>query len=279
MKKLYILLILFFIVSCSDSKNNKAVWIQNTKNQNIYLQVDGLNSSNSHKLAIIQHGLASDMNHNVVQTAKKAFLDANYVVITFDSRYSLGEGNNDVEKVRLRTFENDLKTVAHWAKTQPFYAEPFAISGHSLGGASVIKFAAEYPEKVNILIPVAPVISGELWEESCMESLKDFCVEWKEKGTYIYTDKKNHKKAVIPYEVISDIGNYDALMMAPEIKADVLLIEAQNDILINPADLEKLSERLNNGSLSIIKSADHNFSKSKNQADLYKTITDFLATE
>ena len=276
MRKVYILVFLLFIVACSAFQNNEEVWIQNVQNQSIYIKVDGLENASYHKLAIIQHGLASDMNHKVVQTAKKAFLDDNYVVVTFDARYSLGEGNNDVEKVRLRTFVQDLETVAAWAKTQPFYSEPFALSGHSLGGASVMDFTAKYPEKVNILVPVAPVVSGKLWEKSCMKNLKDFCVQWKETGNYEYIDEVSNKKAIIPFAVVSDIDNYNAVISAPAIKADVLLIGAENDIIINDEDLKNVSKAIKNGNFAIIKSADHNFKTNQNQTDLYKTISNFL---
>ncbi|MFR1031633.1 MAG: hypothetical protein ACLSE6_03540 [Alphaproteobacteria bacterium] len=36
-----------------------------------------------------QHGLASNMEHPAVQTAKQAFLDKGYLFINFDSRHSL----------------------------------------------------------------------------------------------------------------------------------------------------------------------------------------------
>ena len=81
------------------------------------------------------------MNHQVVQTAKQVFLDHGYAVVTFDARYSLGESYGDVSNVSLNTLLEDLKTVIDWAKTQPFYHEPFAVSGHSLGAAATILYS------------------------------------------------------------------------------------------------------------------------------------------
>jgi alpha/beta superfamily hydrolase len=216
------------------------------------------------------------MEHGVVQTAKKAFLDSGYVVIAFDSRYSLGEGNNDVEKVRLSTFAADLETVVNWAKTQSFYSEPFALAGHSLGGASVINFGAKYPAQVDVLIPITPVISGNLWESSCMLNMTDFCRQWQQNKTYKYTDPQNHKTAIIPYAVVTDSKKYNAYVIAPQIKAKTLLIAAENDIVISPSDVQKLAKITPTGKYIMVKSADHNFENKKNKISLYQTITSFL---
>jgi len=276
MKKIRIFLFLIFITSCSSVTPTNEIRIQNAQNQDIYIKIDGLDNSKYHKLAIIQHGLASNMNHQAVQAAKKAFLNHHYVVVTFDSRYSLGDGNNDVEKVRLQTFEEDLQTVINWVKQQPYYHEPFALAGHSLGGASVLIFSAQYADAVETLIPITPVISGNLWEKSCMQNLGQFCRRWKQNGTYEYTDPQNHKTAIIPYIVVTDSKTYNANRIAPQIKAETLLIAAQNDIIIAEKDVQKLASSIKNGDSVVINASGHNFETKQNQTDLYQTITTFL---
>lgn len=273
MKKFYILILLIFTISCNISSYPANLWISNTQNEQLYVSIDGMNNISHHKLAILQHGLASNMNHVAIQTAKKAFLDNHYVVITFDSRHSLGKSDNEVEKVRLQTFYEDLQTVVNWAKTQKFYQEPFALAGHSLGGASVLMFAAQYPDKVSTLIPITPVISGDLWEKSCMKNMTDFCHEWKQNEFYQYTDLKSRKTVNIPYAVITDSKNYNAQKIAPQIKAKTLLIGAQNDIITDEKDFPDLV----NGNKLVINSSGHNFENIQNQNDLYQAITAFLA--
>ena len=251
MRKYLIIVFLCFLSACSYL-NQKDIQIKNAQNQTLYVKVDGLENAKYHKLAFIQHGLASYMEHQVVQTAKRAFLDNNYTVVTFDSRYSTGESGNDVEKARLSTFEEDITTVIDWAKTQPFYSEPFALSGHSLGGASVLQYSTEHPEQINLLIPVAPVISGQLWEISCMHNLTDFCRQWKQNGTYEYTDKQNGRTVQIPYAVVTGCKNYNAYQSAAKITAATLLIGAQKDIIIDADDLQKLAKSISAGKSVII---------------------------
>ena len=277
MRKLYIAFFCIFVVSCANFSQPTEVWIKNSQNENIYIKIDGLQNASHHKLAFIQHGLASNMQHPAVQMAKQAFLDHNYVVITFDSRYSLGNSGNNVEKVSLSSFEEDLQTVIDWAKTQPFFSKPFALAGHSLGGASVIQYSAHHPDDIAVLIPITPVISGNLWEKSCFANLSDFCHQWQQNGTYEYTDENNHKTALISYDIITKSKSFNAYQLAPIITAQTLLIAAENDIIINPADVKRLSRTFPKPSQAVVvPDSGHNFEKEQHQHELYSDITSYL---
>lgn len=276
MKRFYAFFLLLFIISCSHLRASNCFFIKNSQNEKIYVKIDGLQNIPFHKLVFIQHGLAANLDHQVVQTIKKAFLDSNYVVVTFDSRYSLGHSGDNVQKARIATFEDDLKNVINWAKTQSFYIEPFALSGHSMGGYTVLKYSADNNTKVNLLIPVAPVISGDLWEKSCMQNMTSFCQDWKKTGFYEYTERKTNKTAIIPYAIITDSKNENAYNFASKIKANTLLISAQNDIVINSKDVHKLEKFIDNTNFSTISSSGHNFESEQNQTDLYNTIKQFL---
>lgn len=267
--------VLVLLTACAkESLPPKEAWIKDAREEPVYLRVDGLENAGNEKLAIIQHGLASNMEHPAVQTAKKAFLDNGYVVVTFDARYSLGKSGNDVSKVRLQTFEEDLKMVVDWAGKQKFYHEPFALAGHSLGGAAVLLYAAENPAKVGQLVPITPVVSGRRWEDSCMVNMTDFCKNWKKNGFY------NYQTAVIPYAVVEEAKSYDALKLAGGIKADTLLVTAEDDNVIRPRDVEELYKALpGQKSFEIVPQSGHNFQTGQNRQDLYKAIAGFLQAE
>lgn len=277
MKKIIFFVFLFFFeVSCEHLSDYKDVWIKNAQNESIYVQAEGLQNTDNHKLAIMQHGLASSKEHPAILMAKKAFLNNGYVVITFDSRYSLGKGNNDVQKVSLSTFEEDLKTVLEWTKKENFYHEPFALVGHSLGGASVLKYSQNYPDEVDTLVLIAPIIGGDLWEKTCFSKLSGFCQTWKKNGTYEYTDPKSRKKAIVPYGVITTSRDYNAFLFASQIKAKTLLIGTQNDVVVTVEDVEKIAKLFKNAQNKTIVLSSHNFEKRQNQEDLYQEINHFL---
>ena len=277
MKKICVAVFLIFAVSCAYLSKSKEVWIKNEQNETLYIRVDGADNASEKKLVFIQHGLASNMGHKAVQAAKKAFLDNHYTVVTFDDRYSLGNSGNNVQFVSLKSFEKDLDTVIAWAKKQSFYSEPFALAGHSLGGASVLQYGADHPNQVNLLVPITPLISGKLWEKSCMENMEEFCKAWKQHGSFEYIDEKSHKTAIIPYKVITESKSYNAYALAPKITAKTLIIAGEKDNVINKDEVEKLAKSLNAESkAAVISKSGHNFENGKNQAELYQTIKDFI---
>lgn len=271
MPKFWIGVLFIFLTACVQKKLPQEVWIQNAHNESIYLQVDEQEHVADKKSVIIQHGLASDMEHPVIQTVKKAFLDKGYSVITFDSRNAMGKSDGQVANGRLSTYEEDLDTVVNWVKNQNFYGGRLVLAGHSLGGASVLRYAAEHPDEVETLVLITPVVSGQKWEESCMANMPDFCGKWKEEGEYEY------RNAVIPYAVVEEAKSYDALKFAPKIQSEVLLITTDNDRVIVPKDVKELSETFAvPQKLEIIKQAGHNFTGKQSRQDLYQTIVQFL---
>ena len=269
MKKFYTVVLTFILISCSFLNNERNVWLQNNQGQSIHIKIY---NESGNKLAFILHGLASDMNHQVVETAKNAFLDNGYTVVTFDARYSLGESYGNVSNVSLSTFLEDLETVVNWAKKQDFYHDPFAVAGHSLGGAATILYSHNN-DNISFLIPIAPVTGGRQWENSCMKNMPDFCKQWKEKGYYEY--KPNDKSVNIFYTVVDEAKSYNALELAQNIKAPALFIIAENDRVIEEKDVQNVA-RLMKAKITKISQSTHNFTKKQNQDDLYKAIYDFI---
>lgn len=260
-----------FLAACAGSGQPREVWLQNAQSETIYLQIDGYETADSGKLAVIQHGLASSFAHPAVQAAKQAFLDNGYLVITFDSRYSLGKSDGSVIDVRLSTFEDDLKTVLAWAKKQDFYGEPFALAGHSLGGASVLQYAAQNPALVAKVVPITPVVSGKRWEAGCLAYMPDFCKNWKKNGFY------NYQTEVIPYAVVEEAMSYDAVRAAKDIRAQTLLITVADDHVIVPQDVKDLYQALGaDKSLGVVSAGGHNFKTEQSRQDLYHLIAEFL---
>ena len=272
MKKIHVVLFLFILTACIGQEPSRENWLKNSANEIIYVQVEGYEHRRNKKIAFIQHGLASNLEHSAVQTAKKAFLDNGYLVIIFDSRYSMGKSDGEVINVRLATFKKDLETVINWAKKQNFYREPFILAGHSLGGASVLQYSAENASVIDAVIPITPVVSGVTWENSCMFYMPDFCKDWKKKGFY------NYQPVVLPYTVVEEAKNYDALRLAKDIKARVLLITAEDDHIIAPQDVKALYQALETKkSLGIVSEGGHNFTTERSRQELYNSIAAFLS--
>ena len=269
MKKILLFVLIFVLVSCSFLSNEHNIILKNNQGQSIHVKIY---NETGNKLVFILHGLASNMNHQVVQSAKKAFLDNGYTVVTFDARYSLGKSYGNVSNVSLNTFLEDFETVVNWAKKQPFYHETFAIAGHSLGAATAILYSYSN-DNVILLIPIAPVVGGQQWENTCMRKMPDFCKQWKEKGYYEY--KQDEKSVNIFYTIVDEAKSYNALELAHNIKAPTLFVVAEKDRVIEEKDIQRVADIMNAKIIKITQST-HNFITNKNQNDLYQAIFDFI---
>ena len=71
-----------------------------------------------------------------------------------------------------------------------------------------------------------------------MVYMPELCKDWKKKGIY------NYQTVVLPYTVVEEAKNYDALRLAKDIKARVLLITAEDDHIIAPQDVKALYQAL-----------------------------------
>lgn len=271
------LLLVFLLWCCSQPQTLKETTITTPQNEILSVTTEGLDNADNRKLAFIQHGLASNQQHQAVLAAKKAFLAEDYVVVTFDSRHSLGKSSRDVENARISTFAEDLSNVINWAAKQDFYSEPFALAGHSLGGASAWSYTIRNPQKVNILIGIAPVVSGDLWERSCFNNMPAFCKKWKSDGAYAYQTPDGKDKALISYQTLDNAKSFNAQEDAESLKALSLLIAADHDNVIPPQDVRKLYDRLPSPKyMAVISDSSHNFVSEKNQNDLSEAIRSFL---
>ena len=270
MKKFCLVVLIFILANCSFLSNELSVVLQNNQGHSIYVKVY---NESGNKLAFVLHGLASNMNHQTVQTAKQAFLNKGYTVVVFDARYSLGKSDGNVSNVSLSTFLEDLETVVNWAKEQYFYHEPFAVTGHSLGGAATLLYANNNNDNVSFLIPIAPVTGGQQWENTCMKNMPNFCKQWKEKGYYEY--KLNEKSVNIFYTVVDEAKSYNALEIARNITAPTLFIIAEEDRVIEEKDVQKVADLMKTKVVKISQSS-HNFTQKQNQNDLYQAIYGFI---
>lgn len=252
--------------------------IQNADGQKLVVLVEGLENKSNHKLAFIQHGLSSYKEYYVVRHAAEAFLSNGYVVVTFDSRYSFGESDGSIELSTLSASIEDLETVINWAKSQDFYAEPFALCGHSLGGGSALYYAEHHPDTVNKLISLGGMVGGKYYLRSYMLNSPEFFEKWRE------TDKrlcrKSNDKTIegyVSFDFVLDLQNYDMVFDGGKIKANTLLITGENDLSSTVYNNERMLEKITAPKeLVIIEDCLHTFASEQNQKELYETIDTWL---
>lgn len=250
------------------------MFIRNNQGEKIAVAVDGLENLCHNRLAFVQHGLSGHKGQTMVRQPVKALVDCGFVVVSFDSRFSFGESDGVLEGASLTSFIDDLHTVVDWAKTQEFYVEPFALSGHSLGGGSVLKYAEDYPQKVSLLMPVAAMVGGKYFIRSRMLNDAKNYLYWKQAGK-IYRENKNHPEinGWLSFNVVRDMLRYDLVRDAVRVVCPTLVITGDEDPSSTVYNNSKLFESLHTQKqITILKQCGHLYDQLHNSDDLYQTI-------
>ena len=258
------------------------VFIQNRKTQKIAVvvevpaQIFDSQKFQSGKLAFVMHGLSGFKEQPHLQTIAAAFLERGYTVVRFDTTNTFGESEGDYENATVTNYYEDLEDVIAWSKGQPWYQEPFVLSGHSLGGICVGLYAEKYPEKVKALAPISTVVSGELTlKNSYKQGINE---EWRRTGWK--EEQSISKPGVVkrlPWSHMEDRLQYDLLKNVQNLTMPVLLVVGEKDES-TPVEHQKILYDALPGTkeLNIIPGALHTFREAAHLAELKQIIQQWL---
>ncbi len=252
--------------------------IRNSRGEKLSVAVERPQNAVCGRLVFIQHGLSGHKGQVMVRRPAAAFLDNGFVVVTFDSRHSFGESDGRLEYATLSSFVEDLETVVEWAKGEDFYHEPFALSGHSLGGGSVLRFAETNPAKVGLLVPVAAMVGGKYFIRSRLLNERDAYRRWQQEE-FQYRENKNHPEinGWLSFDVVRDMLRYNLVREAGSICCPTLLVTGDQDPSSTVYNNKKLLECLQcRKQLTILKECGHLYEKRANAEDLQQTICDWV---
>jgi alpha-beta hydrolase superfamily lysophospholipase len=228
---------------------------------------------------IIQHGWGSHRKKPTVQTIQNAFLELGFQTFNFDTTNSFGESDGEFEKSTLGSFAEDLHDVVKWIQDQNWFVGPLALSGHSKGGYAVAKYAEEYPNEVGYLVPVAPVVSGELSFEAYKEKDPEELEKWKRDGVLITKSREGDTK-VKYWSQMEERLKHNLLPNAEMLTMPILLIVGSKDDLCPPDHIKILFDAIpaGNKTMKIIENAPHSFYEKSEQEACKQYIKDWLKT-
>lgn len=112
-------------------------------------------------VVFIEHGFTGHKDEPQIQIIAETFIKQGFTTILFDATSSTGESGTSDDGVTFTSHYHDLQDVINWASSQVWYHEPFSLCGHSLGASSALRYAAEHPSDVKLLIPISPLVSGQ----------------------------------------------------------------------------------------------------------------------
>lgn len=131
----------------------KEIYITNRKGLKMAVRINI--DKDRHKLVFLEHGLGARKEYPHMLVLEEYFAKNGYNVVNLDACNSNNASESSVEGITTTGHYQDLEDAINWAKPRDFYVEPFALAGQSLGAISIVKYAGEFPEKVNLLIPCA----------------------------------------------------------------------------------------------------------------------------
>ncbi|MDE2079487.1 MAG: alpha/beta hydrolase [Patescibacteria group bacterium] len=245
--------------------------IKNRDGKEIAVLLEG--EENTNGLAFVMHGLGGFKEQPHVETFAHSFLEKDFVVVRFDTRDTFGESEGNYEQATITSYLADLEDVIAWAKSQPWYQEPFTLAGHSLGGICTALYAERHPEQVIALAPISTVVSGELSAEAKTETNE--LAKWQETG-WRETPSKSKSGIIkrLPWSHMEDRMKYDLLPGVSRLTMPTLLIVGSVDDTTPPKHQKILLDALPGPKeLHIIEGAPHTF---RNPAHL-KEIADIFA--
>jgi pimeloyl-ACP methyl ester carboxylesterase len=229
-------------------------------------------------LAFVAHGLSGFKEQTHIQAIANAFTKHGMTAVRFDVANTLGESEGRLEDARVGNYLSDLEDVIAWAAKQPWYVEPFYISGHSLGGTTLLLYAEQQPEKIAGLIPVSAAPSGTLYRQTFS---KEELENWEKTGWKIRESKsKPGVLKKISWSFLKDFCEYDVLPGAGKLKMPALIIVGENDKTTPLMHQKLLYEKIAGPKqLHVIKGATHNFRNEKELAELEDVIGKWLISQ
>ncbi|MGB0925298.1 MAG: hypothetical protein ACPGTS_01155, partial [Minisyncoccia bacterium] len=147
------------------------------------------------------------------------------------------------------------------------------------GGFAAARYALSFPGMVDFVIPLAPVISGELSFESWREFQPEILTKWKKEGVLVSESQSIPGMMKIkPYEQMIERLDHDLLKSVNFLNCPILLIACEYDISIPPKHIQIFFEKINfkNKEMHIIQGSGHTPRTESDLKKLYEIISDWL---
>ncbi|MBV9159015.1 MAG: alpha/beta fold hydrolase [Candidatus Kaiserbacteria bacterium] len=220
--------------------------------------------SQAQGLVFVAHGLGSSKNSPRIALIAETFLEKGFAVVRFDTTNTFGESDGDYQDATVTNYLHDLEDVIAWAKTQPWYHEPFALAGSSLGAFTTLLFSEAHPKLVRALAPVAPVVSGDLRVQAAERRDPGSIAKWREAGIRVEQNSKRPGGIErLKWNHIEDSTQYDTRTEADQLTMPVLLIVGDADDITPQDHVRLLYDALPEGNkrLEVVPSMGHGFSE------------------
>ncbi|MEI6649822.1 MAG: alpha/beta fold hydrolase [Candidatus Moraniibacteriota bacterium] len=252
--------------------------LRNRKNQKI-VGILGMPEGPVRGTAVVVHGFGGIKEQDHILKMEAAFRDNGFITFNFDATNSFGESEGEYWDARLGLHAEDLEDVVKWMRQQEWFREPLALTGHSMGGYAVARYAERYPDEVSILAPIAPVVSGELSFEAHHEEDPVAFEEFRQRGFKESVSHTSGRLKRSSWAEMEERLHHDLLPDAKKLVMPTLLVVGSKDISIRPRDVQSLYDALparKENELRVIEGAPHTYRSREDVDALYEIISNWL---
>lgn len=255
--------------------------LKNRKDQTIVGELD-IPKEKAKGVCIIQHGYGGTKQEPHIQRLKDAWYDSGFNTLTFDATNSFGESDGEYEKAALGLHSEDLVDVIEWAKQQDWFGGIFALTGHSMGGYAVLKYAEDHPGDIDMIVSLAPVVSGKLSWEAHERYHPEELQGWKESG-WLVKERKSRPGTFrrSPWSHMEERLNHDLIPKAEHLTMPILLYVGDQDTSCPPDHIKILYDAIPEGNKKMVvaQGVGHVYRTDEEKEHLYQTVINWLHYE
>lgn len=266
-----------YAVSVVDLSMRK-ISLKNRKGQNM-VGVLEMPEGEIEGTCVIEHGYSGHKEADHIQAIKNVFLENGFITFNFDTTNSFNESDGEFIDATLGLHHEDLEDVVKWAQKQEWFVKPLALTGHSMGGYAVARYAEDYSDEVDILVPVAPVVSGELDFEAFERFHPGELDTWKREGIRIQKSIGRGLIKRMTWESMEERLNHDLLPDADKITMPTLLVVGSKDESCPSDHVEQLFKKISseNKAFKIIEGAPHTYRSEEDLESIRVIISEWLS--
>lgn len=212
-------------------------------------------------VVFVMHGFSGNIKQPHMRAMTEAFRANGYTTVAIDATNSFNTSGGAIEKANVLRHAEDLEDTIAWARTQPWFKEPFALTGQSMGGGAVLHYAVQNPRSVSLLVPAATLVSGQMYVQALEQNNPRMLKEWKDNGFLTMTFNGQARKRY--WDVTMDgYGKLDMVRDAHKLTMLVFLIAGEKDTTTPPWTMKALHDALpGEKKLHIIAGAHHVFDR------------------
>lgn len=225
-------------------------------------------------ISIIEPGLEGYKELPYIKAIENAFLRNNISIFSIDQFNSLGESDGNFENATFESHLNSINIAINIVK-EKYPDKKIIIVGHSVSGMVVLYYAARN-NNIEYVVPFAPLISGDIYENPKDIDKLNEIKKWKKDG-FRLKPGKDGKEYKVSYNFVESLKNMDLFDEVNKIKIPVLLIANEKDKTTNLNDLKELYRKLNiKSKFTVIENAPHLIKDETQLKALENAIFDFF---